>query len=113
RRKAASRSAVAGASPVLPVDTPWLSLAPEELLVSAFKPAADGDGVVLRVLNPGEQACTARVDLALPFERAEPVRLDEQPADFAVEHSGHELRFEVPAHALRSLRIGSGSPPGS
>jgi hypothetical protein len=60
---------------------------------------------VLRVLNPGDTAVAARVRPGFAFERATPVRLDEEPAAFALSRQGAELHFEVPAHALRSLLV--------
>ena len=39
------------------------------------------------------------------FARAEPVRLDESPTGDPVTRAGDTLRFAVPAHALRSVRI--------
>jgi alpha-mannosidase len=75
------------------------------LLVSAFKPAEHGEGVVLRVANPTAAPLQARVTLGFPFDRAEPLRLDEAPEDFPLERKGSTLQFAVPAHALRTLGI--------
>jgi len=60
---------------------------------------------VLRVLNPGAEPREARVRLELPFASAEAVRLDEEPAPGALEREGARLRFPVPPHSLRTLRI--------
>jgi len=50
---------------------------------------------------------TLRVMLhfGLDVQRARPVRLDEQPADFFLTHNGRDVGFHVPPHALRTLRI--------
>jgi alpha-mannosidase len=82
-----------------------LELAPRELLLSSAKPAQDGPGLVVRVLNPTEAKLEATLRLGFPFTRAEAVRLDETPTAERVTHDGDTLRFAVPAHALRSVRI--------
>jgi alpha-mannosidase len=83
----------------------WLALEPSALLVSAFKPAARGEGVVLRVLNPTATSHEAHVVLGFPFERAEPLRLDETPEAHPLSHQGRVLRFPVPPHAARTIGI--------
>jgi alpha-mannosidase len=82
-----------------------LSLAPRALLLSAVKPSEEGAGLVVRVLNPTDARCEAELRLGFPFERAEMVRLDESPCADPVMRSAETLRFPVPAHALRSVRI--------
>ena len=84
---------------------PLVELAPRSLVLSAFKPAESGKGVVLRVLNPAATAQTACVTLGFPFERAEPLRLDEAPADFSLSREGATLHLEVPPHALRTFGV--------
>jgi len=84
---------------------PRLVLEPAELLLSAFKPAVDGNGSVVRVQNPGEEVVQAVLRFGTPFSGATSVRLDEEPASYAVSCRGNEVRFTVPAKALRSVRI--------
>jgi alpha-mannosidase len=95
----------AGASPLAPPDAAMLELEPRELVLSAFKPAEDGHSLVLRALNPTDAPVRARVRLGFPFAEAAPVRLDETRAQFALERADDALIFEVPAHALRSVRV--------
>jgi hypothetical protein len=94
-----------GEAPLAPPGRALLSLAPRALLLSALKPAEDGPGLVVRVLNPTGAACEAELRLGFRFERAEAVRLDETPCAASVMRSADTLRFPVPAHALRSVRI--------
>jgi alpha-mannosidase len=90
----------------MPADLPLVGLEPAPLLLSAFKPAENGDGVVLRVLNPTAVFHEAVLTLGFPFERADSLRLDEEPSNTRIERSGATLRFPVPPRALRTLRVG-------
>ena len=86
-----------------------LALAPAGLVLSALKPAQDGDGLVLRLQNPGDEASEARIELGFPVREAHACRLDEQvDADagpVALESAGRVLRVSVPARSLCSLRL--------
>jgi hypothetical protein len=99
------RAVAAGVAAPVPVGVPLVGLEPATLVLSALKPAADGEGMILRVLNPAEGAQEARVHLSLPFDRATPVRLDESADEFVLEREADGLRFGVPGRALRSVRI--------
>jgi alpha-mannosidase/mannosylglycerate hydrolase len=92
----------AGDAPLWPAGQPLLTIEPESVVLSAWKPAESGEGSVLRLLNPTDEAVTARVRLGLPTSGARAVRLDEGAADQPLEVSGDELRIALPAHALRS-----------
>jgi alpha-mannosidase/mannosylglycerate hydrolase len=95
----------AGDAPLLAPGHALLSLEPAGLLLSALKPADDGDGSVLRVLNPTDRALEAVVRLGLPVAGAEAVQLDETPCPGDVSLRGDVLGFAVPPRALRSVRL--------
>ncbi len=78
---------------------------PPALLLSALKPAEDGEGLVLRLSNPTGVPQEARVTLGIPFQEARPLRLDEEPSGHPITREGATLRFPVPPHALRTVRI--------
>jgi len=99
------RAVTAGDAPLAAAGRALVELAPAPLVLSALKPAEQGPGLVLRVQNPGDSPVEARVRLGFPFERATPVRLDESELDLPLAREGDLLRFEVPAHALRSVRV--------
>ncbi len=95
----------AGDAPLLAPGHALLSLEPAGLLLSALKPADDGDGSVLRVLNPTDRALEAVVRLGLPVAGAEAVQLDETPCPGDVSLRGDVLGFAVPPRALRSVLL--------
>jgi alpha-mannosidase len=86
-----------------------LALTPHRLVLSALKPLEDGDGFLVRVLNPTDQpetACLSLGDaLAVRVREAVQVRLDETREGGPIEREGGTFRFEVPPHALRSVRL--------
>jgi mannosylglycerate hydrolase len=99
------RAVPAGPDPVLADGTALLRVDPEGLVLSALKPAEDGDGMVLRLLNPSDMEVAATVDLGLPATTVESVRLDESPDGRAVVLDGGRMLFAVGPHALRSVRL--------
>jgi mannosylglycerate hydrolase len=100
---------VAGPAPLLPDGASLLRLDPPLLLLTAVKPAENGKGIVVRVLNPSSQVVEAVLSLGFPLPLhhedwiVRPVRLNEDPAEFDVRRSGKQIRFEVPPRALRTI----------
>jgi alpha-mannosidase len=94
-----------GPSPSFPSGAGLLSLEPRTLALSALKPADDGDGIVVRVMNSGSQTTRARLGLGFPIAGVAMVRLDETATAEPVSMAGHDVEFDVPAHALRSVRL--------
>jgi len=99
------RAVLCGETPLVAADQPLLSLAPRELVLSSVKPAQDGPGLVVRVLNPTHEPLEATLRLGFDFAGAAAVRLDESATSDSVTRDGDTLRFDVPPHALRSVRI--------
>jgi mannosylglycerate hydrolase len=99
------RAVAAGATPLAEPDTSLLQIEPREVVLGALKPAEDGEGFVLRVINPTDESRDAVVTFGFDVRSASAVRLDEEPADQSVELAGRELRFTVPAHSSRSVRV--------
>ncbi len=98
-------SAIAGDSPMTAGNERLLELEPRELVLSALKPAEDGEGFVMRVLNPTDTEVEANLRLGVGFAGAELVRLDETPTGEPPSREGTTMRFAVPPHALRSILI--------
>jgi alpha-mannosidase len=99
------RGVVAGETPRVESGTSLLQLEARHSVLSACKPAQDGDRIVVRVLNPTDEPDDVILHFGIDVRRARPVRLDEQPADHPVSHHGRDVGFAVPPHALRSVRV--------
>jgi alpha-mannosidase len=99
------RAVLSDAAPLVASGQSLLTIEPSTLLLSAFKPAEDGDGCILRILNPADAETAAVVRFGVAVDDAVAVRLDETPVDEPVQRDGDELRIGIPAHALRSIRV--------
>lgn len=99
------RAVPAGDTPLLAPDTPLVSVAPDDIVLSALKPAEDGDGLILRLLNPAPEPVDARITFGLPLAEVTSVRLDEEPDGGALDRNGRTVALTLGPHALRSLRV--------
>ena len=106
RRAVAVAAQLREGTPVPERSTPPVSV--DGAIVTAFKPADDGRGAVIRLANPTPDERTARVHLARGI-RATLVRLDESPlgAPLMGEAGTNVTRYDVilPAQATTSLRL--------
>jgi alpha-mannosidase len=94
----------AGDDPILDPGVSLLALEPPALVLSTVKPADDG-AVVVRVLNPTDDAHTAVMTVGLVVRDAASLRLDETVDDGQVEVVDGRVRFAVGPHALRTIRL--------
>jgi hypothetical protein len=99
------RAAPVGAEPVIPDGTSLVAISPSDLVLSALKPAEDGDGLVVRILNPTHEARRAVITFGLPVRGVVSVRLDETPDGGAVTRRADQIELDVAPHRLRSLRV--------
>ena len=96
---------IAGPDPLLPDESSLLTLDATSCVLSACKPADDGDGIVVRLLNPSDRDERARLMFGLDVLSAEAVRLDESATGGNVLLENRVLAIDVPAHAVRSVRV--------
>ena len=99
------RAVAAGPHPLLPAGRALLGVTPPTLVLSALKPAEDGKGVILRVLNPTSTPIDGTVTLGFDVEDAESVRLDESADGGVLDHAGSRIDLTVAPHHLRSIRL--------
>jgi alpha-mannosidase len=98
------RGAIAGAEPLLADGRSLVTIEPATVVLSALKPADDGAGLVVRLLNPSDVPATASIRFDFPVARARAERLDETGVDDVLVEDG-AIRTTVPARALRSFRV--------
>jgi alpha-mannosidase len=101
----ALHGAIVGAGPLLPSGFALVAISPPSVLLSALKPAAHGDGIVLRLLNPTDDPLDAVVRLGFPVASARAVRIDEEPDDWPVDFRRGEIRVSVPRHASKTVLL--------
>ncbi|MDO8617184.1 MAG: glycoside hydrolase family 38 C-terminal domain-containing protein [Dehalococcoidia bacterium] len=76
----------------LPPEGALVSVEPTAAIVSAIKPAEEGDGVVVRLYNISPEAITARLRLNAPYAGVERVDLNEEhPQPVSVHDGGVQL----------------------
>ncbi|MCU1460276.1 MAG: glycoside hydrolase, family 38 [Acidimicrobiales bacterium] len=99
------RAVPAGDAPLLEPGVSILELAPRGLTLSAVKPAGDGRGLIVRVLNPTDESLEAHLRLAGATPSVSAVRLDETPSSDSIRIVDGSVNFAVPPHALRSVLV--------
>jgi alpha-mannosidase len=100
----------------LPTARSFLSIEDNDLVLSAFKKADDGDGYVLRVYNPTEREVRTDVAFAWPIKDAREASMREKtrnPVEHAAqdsaghpaqEHAGHPARTSID-HTAHKLHV--------
>jgi alpha-mannosidase len=85
----------------------FLQLDDPALVLEAWKPAEDGRGTIVRILDLGGSARTAH--LQLPFAAVEHAwadnALERDQLELAVGADQHSIEFTVKPHAILTLRI--------
>jgi hypothetical protein len=95
----------AGETPLVAAGRPLVEVEPATVLLSALKPAADGGGLVLRLLNPTDAPISTRVRVGFRVSRAFPVALDETPRGEPLCLDSGGLTVTLAPHALWSVRL--------
>jgi len=94
----------------LPHQLALVSLQPDNLVLSAAKPAARSPGWVLRLFNPSDRDEVAELTLGQPAKQVQAVRLDEEPlAEPSLWHDGAQIRIACPTKKIVSLLL-DGAP---
>ncbi|MEZ5166834.1 MAG: glycosyl hydrolase-related protein [Acidimicrobiales bacterium] len=105
RRRPELRGVVGGPAPRLADAAALLSVEPTSVELSAVKPAEDGDGVIVRVLNPTDGAVDAMLELGYDLAAATSCRLDEEPDGRSIDPTGQRVRLRMEPHEIRSVRL--------
>jgi len=99
------RTVPAGEAPVLMPDQPLLAIEPRDILLSAVKAPEQGDGCIVRVLNPTDGTLEADLRVGVAVSRARYVNLDETSTGTAAPLEDGRVRFTVAPHHLVSLLL--------
>jgi hypothetical protein len=99
------RAVPASEAPLLDAGVALLELTPRTVVLSALKPAQDGDGLIVRILNPTDRGLEAHLHLAIPATAVSVVGLDETPTGEASRIADRTITIDVPPHALRTLLL--------
>ncbi|MHB8464676.1 MAG: glycoside hydrolase family 38 N-terminal domain-containing protein [Acidimicrobiales bacterium] len=99
------RAVPAGPAPILAEGASTLTLEGDDVVLSAIKAAEDGNGMIVRVLNPTEHAANATLRFGIIGGAVEAVQLDESAAEYPLQVGRDAVSLVVPPHALRSIRL--------
>lgn len=99
------RAVPAGDAPLLAAGTSLLAVEPRSVVLSALKPAEDGDGLIVRLSNPTDAAALATLTFGVPITGGVSVHLDETPDGGPLDHDDTRLTVRLGPHALRSVRV--------
>jgi alpha-mannosidase len=92
----------------LPASWSFVHVTPDAVAISAIKRAESGDGLIVRLYNPGDQPQETALTFGAPLADVREVRLDEEPLDDdgqgGIEFSGNEARLTLRAGQIRTLR---------
>ncbi len=99
------RGVIAGPDPLFEPGRSLLAIGDDRVVLSALKPADDGDGLILRLLNPTDEPRDVNIELGFLMTDVESVRLDEVTPMGDVAHDGSTIRVDIGARSLRTLRL--------
>lgn len=99
------RGVIAGSDPLFPPGEALLKIDDEQVVLSALKPADDGDGMILRLLNPTVENRVVGVEFGFAVISVEAVCLDEVTQVGDVAYDGGAVRVEIGPGALRTVRV--------
>jgi alpha-mannosidase len=82
-----------------------LRIEPEEVRLSALKPAADGRGLILRLYNPLARDTTANVAMGVALKGIVATHASEEDDGHMLPLQGNTFAVAVPAKKIISLRL--------
>ena len=96
----------------LPPEAQLLSIEPEALVLSAIKPAEDGDGMIVRFYNSSEAPQSGTITLGVPIASIEPVNLLEEPQGGMISvDGGQRAAVQVPPKRIVTWRVRPAARP--
>lgn len=89
----------------LPTSLSFVDLAPAELVISAIKPADDGDGLIVRFWNTERRQINARLTTGFDLASADLVNLLEDRLNSLAIRGRHTLHLQVGGKQIVSVRL--------
>lgn len=82
-----------------------LKLDPPSLILSAFKPAEEGAGTIVRIYNPTPEAVEGKLYIGWPAKEVWEARLDETPLRKLSRSETQEISLALRAGEIKTLRV--------
>ncbi len=99
------RAVPTGEHPLVPPGTPLFGL-DGPVVLSALKPAEDGNGYIVRILNPADTPSRATLRFGLPVTDVSDANLDETATDdSSLPVADGAVTLTVEPHRLRTIRV--------
>lgn len=92
-------------SEIMPEPVSFCHLLNNRTVVTALKPAADGNGGILRLWNPDEKPVREGVQFSTALKTVERCTLDEQAIEPVKVKQDHSFEVEVPGRGLTTVRF--------
>ena len=91
----------------LPAALPLVSLAPDELVLTAIKPAESGAGVIVRFYNSSDRAVSGQLAFGLPVRAITPINLLEETLESSRDWNIRDgvITLEIPAKQIVSCCV--------
>jgi mannosylglycerate hydrolase len=88
----------------LPKELSFLGMGPEDLVLTGMKVAEDGEGIVIRALNPTDREVTGSITSWKPIVKAQMLQLSEKVTS-DLTPSGSEVTFTAAPKKIVTVRI--------
>ncbi len=89
----------------LPQELSFFSVDPIDLSLCGMKPAEDGNGVIMRILNPTDREVSAKISSWKPIKEAELISLNESNVVEKLAPSGQSVALDAPAKKIMTVRL--------
>jgi mannosylglycerate hydrolase len=93
---------------LLPPTLQFVSLTPDELILTAVKPAESGRGIIVRFYNSQDCTVSGQLAFGLPVHKLTPVNLLEEPHEIAGKSNikdNREVTFDIAPKQIVSLHV--------
>lgn len=90
---------------VLPETASFIRVNEKNVVISAFKPAESGDGIIVRLYNSDAAVVKAKVDLGFKIDRVQEVDLTENNIYRSVSTDGSKFEFSLGSYEIKTFKL--------